>query len=57
VGSIRGSFRSKRLGKFYAFVTDTEKAVVLRWPDKAVAVSPMDTEFFIHMARSAGGLR
>jgi hypothetical protein len=57
LGSIRGWFRSKRLGKFYAFMTDTEKAVVLRWPDKVVAVSPTDPEFFILSARSAAGLR
>ncbi len=57
LGSIRGWFKSKRLGKFYAFMTDTEKAVVLRWPDKVVAVSPMDPEFFILSVRSAAGLR
>jgi hypothetical protein len=55
--SIIGTFRSQRLGKFYAFLSGTENAVVLRWPDKAVAVSPVDTEFFIYMARSAAGLR
>jgi hypothetical protein len=57
LGSVRGSFRSKRLGKFYAFMTDAEKAVVLRWPDKVVAVSPVDPEFFIFTVRSAAGLR
>jgi hypothetical protein len=56
-GSIRGRFRSKRLGKFEAYLTDTENAVVLTWPDKAVAVSPADPEFFIYSARSAAGLR
>jgi hypothetical protein len=55
-GAIRGSFRSKRLGKFYAFLTDTEHAVVLRWADKVVAVSPADPEFFIYSARKAAGL-
>jgi hypothetical protein len=57
LGSIRGHFRSKRVGKFYAFMTGTENAVVLRWPDKVVAVSPADTEFFIYSARSAAGLK
>ena len=57
MGSIRGRFRNKRIGDFYAFLTCTENAVVLRWPDKAVAVSPEDPEFFILSARSAGGLR
>ena len=55
--SIVGTFQSKRLGKFYAFLTGTEKAVVLRWPDSAVAVSPEDPEFFIYMVRSGAGLR
>lgn len=57
LGSIRGSFRSKRLGKFYAFMTGTENAVVLRWPDRTVAVSPADPEFFMLLVRSAAGLR
>jgi len=57
LGSIRGSFRSKRLGKFYAFMTGTENAVVLRWPDKVVAVSPADPEFFIYSVRSAAGIK
>jgi hypothetical protein len=56
-GSIRGKFVSKRLGKFEAFLTDPESAVVLTWPDKVVAVSPVDPEFFIYSARSAAGLR
>jgi hypothetical protein len=57
LGSIRGRFWSKRLGRFYAFLSGTENAVVLRWPDKVVAVSPADPEFFIHSARAAAGLR
>ncbi len=57
LGSLRGSFRSRRLGKFYAFMTGTENAVVLRWPDKTVAVSPADPEFFMLTVRSAAGLR
>lgn len=57
LGSLRGSFRSKRIGKFYAFMTGTENAVVLRWPDKTIAVSPADPEFFMLSVRSAAGLR
>lgn len=57
LGSIRGRFWSKRLGNFYAFLTGTENAVVLRWPDKVVTVSPADTEFFIYSARAAAGLK
>ena len=57
LGAIRGRFWSKRVGKFEAFLTGTENAVVLRWPDRVVAVSPSDPEFFITCARSASGLR
>jgi len=57
LGSIRGRYWSKRVGKFDAFMTDTEKAVVLRWPDRVVAVSPADPAFFIMCARSAAGLK
>jgi hypothetical protein len=56
LGAIRGHFWSKRSGKFEAFLTGTENAVVLRWPDKVVAVSPADPEFFIISARTAAGL-
>lgn len=56
-GSIRGKFRSKRLGDFEAFLTDPENAVVLRWTDKVLALSPADPEFFIYSARAAAGLR
>jgi hypothetical protein len=57
LGVIRGKFKSKRLGKFEAYLTDTEHAVVLRWQEKVLAVSPADPEFFILSARSAAGLR
>jgi hypothetical protein len=57
LGAIRGKFRSKRLGNFDAFLSGTENAVVLKWPDRVVAVSPADPEFFIYSARAAAGLR
>jgi hypothetical protein len=57
LGAIRGKYRSKRNGDFETFLTDPEKAVVLKWPGKAIAVSPADPEFFIYSARSAAGLR
>jgi len=57
LGAIRGRFWSRRLGTFHAFLTDTDHAVVLRWPGKTVVVSPSDPQFFIHTAREAAGLR
>ncbi len=56
LGSIRGRFWSRRMGRFEAFLTDPELAVALRWRDRTVVVSPADPEFFIHSARSAAAL-
>ena len=56
LGSIRGRFWSKRMGKFDAFLTGTENAVVLTWPASKVTVSPADPEFFIHIVRKAAEL-
>jgi len=47
LGSICGRFRSTRLGKFRAYVSDTEKAVVLRWADRTVVVSPDRVQDFL----------
>jgi Bacterial PH domain len=57
IGAIRGRYWSRRVGKFEAFMTDPEKAVVLRWPNQIVAVSPNDPDFFIYSARAAAGLK
>lgn len=56
LGSIRGRFWSKRIGRFEAFLSGTENAVVLRWPGRTVAVSPADPEAFIYAVRSATGI-
>lgn len=57
LGAFRGRFWSKRIGTFHAFLSSPEDAVVLRWPDRVVAVSPADAEFFMICAKSAAGLR
>lgn len=57
LGAIRGKYWSKRIGKFDALLTDTDHAVLLRWPGRVVAVSPSDPEFFMQSAREAAGLR
>jgi Bacterial PH domain len=44
--SFTGLFRSRRLGRFRAFVTDPGRAVVLRFPNRVVVVSPSDPEAF-----------
>jgi hypothetical protein len=44
--AFTGLFRSKSLGKFRVFVTDPGRAVVLRFPNRVVVVSPSDPERF-----------
>ena len=56
LGAITGRFRSKRLGPFRAYLTDVEHAVVLRWPDRCVVVSPHQHSFFIDTVRKRAGL-
>lgn len=51
LGAISGRFRSKRLGKFRAYLSDVEHAVVLRWPDRCVVVSPDKPSHFIEAVR------
>jgi len=57
LGAYHGYFYSKRMGKFRAYVTDTSRAVVLRWENKCVVVSPGDTEYFIEEVCKRTGAR
>lgn len=51
-GAISGRFRSRKLGKFRAYVSDGERAVVLRWRDqRVVVVSPERPQEFIQTLR------
>jgi hypothetical protein len=56
LGSISGRFRSKRLGRFRAYLTDAEHAVVLRWPDRCLVVSPQQHAFFAEAVGKRAGL-
>ncbi len=56
VGAISGRYRSQRLGRFHAYVTDRDHAVVLRWPDRSLVVSPDQTAWFIETVRRRAGL-
>jgi hypothetical protein len=56
LGAISGRYRSKRLGRFQAYLTDREHAVVLRWPDRSLVVSPDQTAWFIETVRRRAGL-
>jgi hypothetical protein len=54
--AITGRFRSKRLGRFHAYVTDTEHAVVLRWSDRCLVISPHQPSLFVDTVRKRAGL-
>jgi len=45
--AIHGRFRSKRWGSFRAFLTDPANAVVLRFDDRVVLVSPDNPAGFV----------
>jgi hypothetical protein len=53
---VAGRFRSKRLGAFRAYLTDKERAGVLRGPQGCVVVSPDKTSLFIEAVRKRAGL-
>lgn len=44
--SFSGWYRNKKLGVYRLFATDTKRAVVLRFSDKAVVVTPEDPQKF-----------
>jgi hypothetical protein len=46
--AMHGRFRSKRLGKFRAFVTDPANSVVLQTTGGPVVVSPENPASFVH---------
>lgn len=57
LGAITGRFRSKRLGKFEGLLTDPARAVVLRWPDRTLVVSPEKPGDFVTEVRARARLR
>ena len=56
LGAVAGRFRSKRIGKFRAYLTDREHAVVLRWPDHCLVISPQQHSLFLADVRRRAGL-
>lgn len=51
LGAITGRFRSRKLGRFDALLTDTKHAVILRWPNRTLVVSPERAAFFVTCVR------
>jgi Bacterial PH domain len=45
--SFTGEFWSRRLGRFRALATDPDRAVVLRWPQRTIVITPHDPQHFI----------
>jgi hypothetical protein len=56
LGSYSGRFRNKRLGAFRAFLTDGDHAVVLRWPEHCLVISPRQDSYFVETLRRRAGL-
>jgi hypothetical protein len=52
LGAYAGRFRSKKLGNFRAYVSDPDYAVVLRWPDHCLVISPAQTGEFTDALRA-----
>lgn len=50
--SFTGEFWSRRLGRYRALATDPDRAVVLRWPDRTIVITPHDPQHFIMRART-----
>lgn len=56
--SFTGRFYSKRLGYYRAFVTDFRRAVVLKFPDRVVVISPAAPQAFLdHLRLLMPGLK
>jgi Zn-dependent protease with chaperone function len=56
LGAVTGRFRNRRLGPYEALVTDRERAVVLRWPERCLVVSPDRPDDFVRQLRHGAGL-
>lgn len=54
VFSMSGYFRSKKLGKYRAFVSQPALAVILRFPEHTVVVSPGIPKAFVEQIEDAG---
>jgi len=51
-----GFFRNKKLGSYRAYVTSRKHAVVLKFSDRTIVMSPGDPDAFVAQVRSLKGL-
>ncbi|HEX9785953.1 MAG TPA: PH domain-containing protein [Opitutaceae bacterium] len=56
LGAMAGRFRNLKLGKFRAYLTDGDRAVVLRWPKQTLVVSPERPADFVEAVRKRTGV-
>ena len=52
LGAYAGRFWSRKLGRFRAYVSDPNCAVLLRWPDRCLVVSPAQPGEFADAVRA-----
>ena len=52
-----GLFRNKKLGRYRAFATDAKRAVILKFRDRTVVVTPENPEAFVAKIRELRRLR
>jgi PH (Pleckstrin Homology) domain-containing protein len=50
--SITGRFWNRKLGWYRALATDPSRAVVLRYPNRTIVITPHDPQHFIMRART-----
>jgi hypothetical protein len=51
--SISGLFWSRRLGKYHAYLTDPRRAVIVRFRDRVIVLTPESPEEFVRALRVA----
>ena len=51
---ISGLFRNNALGMYRAYVTDLRLAIVMRWADRTIVISPDAPEAFLEQLRAQG---
>ncbi|MDZ7828788.1 MAG: PH domain-containing protein [Halofilum sp. (in: g-proteobacteria)] len=54
--SFSGRFRNKHLGIYRALATDPDRAVILRWSDRTLVITPDDPERFVRQLCELRGL-
>ncbi|MBB6091371.1 hypothetical protein HNQ60_000217 [Povalibacter uvarum] len=50
--SFSGEFWNRKLGRFRALATDPSRAIVLRYPQRTIVITPHDPQQFIMRART-----